>query len=88
MLEGCVPWPDEVARQYRQAGVWEGITVAEMVARAARNHPDRIAVIHGERRTTYGELVHGAQALADGLLGLGLEPLDRASFSCPTFPSS
>ena len=86
MLEGCVPWPDEVAQQYRQAGVWEGITVAEMVARAARNHPDRTAVIHGDRRTTYRELVHGAQALADGLLGLGLEPLDRAVVQLPNVP--
>ena len=86
MLEGCVPWPDEVAQQYRQAGVWEGITVAEMVARAARNHPDRTAVIHGDRRTTYRELVHGAQALADGLLGLGLEPLDRAVVQLPNIP--
>ena len=86
MLEGCVPWPDEVANQYRQAGVWEGITVAEMVARAARNHPDKTAVIHGDRRTTYQELVQGAQALADGLLSLGLQPLDRAVVQLPNVP--
>jgi 2,3-dihydroxybenzoate---[aryl-carrier protein] ligase len=86
MLEGCVPWPDEVANQYRQAGAWEGITVAEMVARAARNHPDKTAVIHGDRRTTYQELVQGAQALADGLLSLGLQPLDRAVVQLPNVP--
>ena len=86
MLEGCVPWPGEVAHQYRQAGVWEGITVAEMVARAARNHPDKTAVIHGDRRTTYQELVQGAPALADGLLSLGLQPLDRAVVQLPNVP--
>ena len=35
MLKGCVPWPPEFARRYIKAGIWEGITVAEMVERAA-----------------------------------------------------
>ena len=86
MLEGCVPWPGELAHQYRQAGVWEGITVGERVARAARNHPDKAAVIHGDRRTTYRELVQGAQVLADGMLSLGLQPLDRAVVQLPNVP--
>ena len=49
MLKGCVPWPAEFARRYVEAGLWEGITVAEMVERTARRHPQKVAVVHGER---------------------------------------
>ena len=39
MLKGCVPWPAEFAHRYVEAGLWEGITVAEMVERTARRLP-------------------------------------------------
>ena len=48
MLQGCVPWPEEFARRYIEAGVWERITVAEMIERTARRQPGKVAVIHGE----------------------------------------
>jgi 2,3-dihydroxybenzoate-AMP ligase len=50
MLKGCVPWPAEFARRYVEAGLWEGITVAEMVERTARRQPQKIAVVHGDTR--------------------------------------
>jgi 2,3-dihydroxybenzoate-AMP ligase len=31
VLEGCVPWPAELADRYRAEGVWEGLTIFEMV---------------------------------------------------------
>ena len=43
MLKGCVPWPAEFARRYIDAGLWEGITVAEMVEREIR--PDTTNVV-------------------------------------------
>ena len=39
--KGCVPWPAEFARRYVEAGLWEGITVAEMVERTARRQPQK-----------------------------------------------
>ena len=42
MLKGCVPWPDDFARRYVEAGLWEGITVAEMVERTARRQPQKV----------------------------------------------
>src|SRR6185436_8673816 len=77
MLEGCVPWPEEFARRYREGGLWEGITVAEMVERTARRLPSKIAVVHANGRMTYAELVRSARSLAAGLLRLGLGPQDR-----------
>ncbi|HWP10230.1 MAG TPA: AMP-binding protein [Ramlibacter sp.] len=79
-------WPEESARRYREAGLWEGLTVAEMVARSARRHPAKIAVVYGERRITYEELVAESRRLAFGLLELGLKPLDRAVVQLPNLP--
>ena len=38
MLQGCVPWPEELARRYIEAGIWGGMTEEER--RAARR--DRV----------------------------------------------
>jgi uncharacterized protein (DUF2384 family) len=48
VLQGFVPWPDELARRYVEAGLWEGITVAEMVERSAQRQPHKVAIVHGE----------------------------------------
>ena len=50
MLEGCVPWPAEAADNYRRLGLWEDLTVAEMVERAMRAAPDKDAVVFNDRR--------------------------------------
>ncbi len=80
MLAGCVPWPEEVARRYRALGYWEGITLAGMLERAAREHPDKAALIAGERRQTYGELARRSRELAGGLQALGIERDQRVVF--------
>jgi len=86
MLEGFVGWPEAAAQRYRDAGLWEGLTVSEMVARTARRNPGKVAVIHGERRITYEELVAQSRRLALGLLDLGLKPNDRAVVQLPNLP--
>jgi 2,3-dihydroxybenzoate-AMP ligase len=83
MLKGCVPWPEDLARRYTEAGLWESITVAEMVERTARRHPQKAAVVHGEMRLTYDELVRSARRVARGLSRLGLQPQDRVVVQLP-----
>ncbi|MHB8762824.1 MAG: class I adenylate-forming enzyme family protein [Deferrisomatales bacterium] len=48
------------------------ITVWDALERTARRLPEKVAVVDGERRLTYGELVQEADRLARGLAGLGL----------------
>jgi 2,3-dihydroxybenzoate-AMP ligase len=86
MLQGCVPWPEKLARRYIEAGVWEGITVAEMIERTARRQPGKVAVIHGEARITYEALVQSAKRLASGLSSLGLRSQDRVVVQLPNCP--
>jgi 2,3-dihydroxybenzoate-AMP ligase len=86
MLQGFVGWPEAAAQRYRDAGLWEGLTVAEMVARTARRHPAKTAVVYGDRRISYEELISESRRLALGLLRLGLKPLDRAVMQLPNIP--
>ena len=83
MLEGCVPWPSALADRYRAEGVWEGLTIFEMVERTAARVPAKLAVVHDDRRVTYAELVATAACLADNLFRLGLRALDRVVVQLP-----
>ncbi|MGL6162072.1 amino acid adenylation domain-containing protein [Microbulbifer sp.] len=60
--------------------------IADFVARfdaAARRHPERTAVISGERRLSYGELAQRADQLAHWLLARGVAPEAPVAFCLP-----
>ena len=85
------PYPDELARRYRDAGYWTGQTFPDLLATAVREHGDRPAVVgrdvHRERqRWTYAELDDRARRLAAGLAGLGVSPGDRVVVWLPNVP--
>lgn len=70
-------WPEDLARRYRAAGHWRGETFPALLRERAAAHPDRIAIVDGERRWSYGELHARAEAHAAGFLRLGLVPGER-----------
>jgi 2,3-dihydroxybenzoate-AMP ligase len=80
VLPGCVPWPEAFARRYRERGYWRGISLFEMLRQSAARAPGKIALIDGERRLSYAQLVSESEDLAAGLHALGLRPLDRVIF--------
>jgi 2,3-dihydroxybenzoate-AMP ligase len=70
-MEGFVGWPEDVAAHYRASGLWEGLTIGEMFARTARRSPDKLALVQGEQRLTYGALLRRSRDRAARLAGLG-----------------
>jgi len=76
-LPGATPWPADLAARWRTAGYWTGQTFTSMLFERAYCHPDRIAVVEGERRTSYARLLDRSQRLARGLRRLGLRRRDR-----------
>jgi acyl-CoA synthetase (AMP-forming)/AMP-acid ligase II len=50
---------------------------------AARNFPDREAIVDGDQRFTFGELREQAIAVARALVATGLEPRDRVAIWAP-----
>ena len=83
MLDGCVPWPADLAARYRAAGLWEGLTIFEMVERTAAGAPEKIAVVHEDRRISYAELVSTAAHLGAAFWRLGIRRLDRVVVQLP-----
>jgi len=53
--------------------------VKTLMSRAVRHNRHREAIIHGDRRLTFGEAWSRGNRLANALLGLGLKPGDRVA---------
>ena len=75
-----VRYPDDLVRQYRQAGLWGTRTIADEFHAVAAAHPDRDAVVALDGRLTFRELDERSDQLAAGLAGLGLAPGDPVLF--------
>jgi len=86
MLTGCTPWPDDSAAQWRRLGLWEDITLWDMLRQTAQRLPDKVALVHGERRLPYGELLGRSERLAQRLAAMGLRPLDRVVMQIHNVP--
>ena len=59
------------------------LTPWQVLERTAARLPDKVAVIEGDRRTTYAELLEESARLAAGLAGSGLTKGDRAAVYLP-----
>ena len=59
--------------------IYDSISVGQILEKAAAQSPDKIAVVDGDRRTTYKELNAMADALAAGLAEMGLKKGDRVA---------
>jgi 2,3-dihydroxybenzoate-AMP ligase len=86
MLEGFTPWPEDVARRYRDQGLWRGETLGTVLREAARRYGDKPALIHGERRISYAELDRWTDRLAAGFAANGLRAGDRVVVQLPNVP--
>lgn len=80
---GFTPWPEADARRYREAGCWIGQTFTDLLRERVARHPDRVAVICGERRWSYAELGERAERLAAGFARLGIGPRDVVVLQLP-----
>ena len=72
--------------RFRAEGYWTDDTLETVLARWSSTEPDRIAVIHGARRVTFGALHETARRFANGLLGLGLRKGDVVAIQMPNLP--
>ena len=58
----------------------------DLLQRAARRSPAKIAIVHGERRIRYDQLLRRVESFANGLAGLGIGPGDCLALllqNCP-----
>jgi long-chain acyl-CoA synthetase len=69
---GGVPGPGRIGR----------VAIGDLLKRAARRLPDRIAVTDGTRKVTYTEIERDANRFANYLVARGLKPGDKISTIC------
>ncbi len=75
------PSPD--AEAYREAGLWTRETLAAPLRAGAERHPERLALVDGDRRFTYAELWSEVRRAAGMLVERGIGPGDVVSFQLP-----
>jgi acyl-CoA synthetase (AMP-forming)/AMP-acid ligase II len=63
------------------------LTPVDLLARAVYMYPEKVAVVHGDRRLTYADLGGRAWRLANALRETGLEKGDRIATLLPTSPA-
>ena len=62
---------------------YEHIPLYVYLERAAGQWPDKVAIIDGDKRVTYAELLAQAQSFAIGLVGMGVQKGDRVALFAP-----
>ena len=62
------------------------LTPVSFLERSTLVFPQKVAVVHGQRRYTYQEFAARVYQLASGLRALGLHKHDRVAFLCPNIP--
>lgn len=73
--------------QQRQEQVYRSeLTPVSFLSRSAYVFPNKVAVVHGERRYTYREFEERVNRLASRLLNAGLQKGDRVAFLAPNIP--
>lgn len=83
IADGVVPWPAEDAARYVAAGYWEGRSLPFHIWQQADRTPDKVALVDGEVRLTYAELIGRADGAAARLQELGLRADDRIVVQLP-----
>src|SRR6478672_3975201 len=79
--------PYDAPHLARNAANFAALTPLNFLARAAAVYPDKVAVIHGERRFTYREFYERCRRFTDALRRRGVRPGDTVSVLAPNVPA-
>ena len=63
-----------------------GINLASYLENSVVAHPDKLALIFEEKEWSFTEINEKANAIANGLMDMGIEKGDRVSFFLPNVP--
>ncbi|MFI6099292.1 (2,3-dihydroxybenzoyl)adenylate synthase [Lentzea sp. NPDC051213] len=78
-----MPWPEETAARFTDAGYWRGETLGALLRGWAADHGEKTALVCGDRRISYRGLDTWADRLAAGLHAEGIRSGDRIVVQLP-----
>jgi acyl-CoA synthetase (AMP-forming)/AMP-acid ligase II len=76
---------DNYSQRWRDAGLWLDITLHQGFDETVAKIPDNIGIITPERNYTFAELKETSDALAAGLLGIGIKKGDIVAVQLPNW---
>lgn len=84
-LEGFTPYEKDDAERYNRLRCWPGITLSDLLDKAAEAYPEKEAFVDTRSRLTYSQAKEKVDGLALGLVKLGIKPLDRVLLQLPNW---
>ncbi len=84
-LQGFIPYKQEEAELYNKFRWWSGLTLGDILDRAADVHPEKEAFVDKNTRVTYATARDKANRLALALLETGIKPMDRVLVQLPNW---
>lgn len=80
---GFVPMPTKRAARYREAGLWQGRTFDDLLARAVAHEPGKIAITDGRVLLSYQELWEQIESVALNIAQSGVNAGDHVILYLP-----
>ncbi|MFH0730051.1 MAG: AMP-binding protein [Pseudomonadota bacterium] len=89
-MEGCVYWPEEFVKEYKQKGYWEDKTIGEHLDECFAKYADRPALANSEGKTivTYRQLGENVTKLAYQMAKMGIKTYDPVLFQMFNTPET
>jgi 2,3-dihydroxybenzoate-AMP ligase/mycobactin salicyl-AMP ligase len=85
LLKGFTPYKQEDAEKYNRLGWWPGLTLGDILDKAADIYPNKEALVDGRSRLTYSQVREMANRLAISLMELGIKAMDRVLVQLPNW---
>ena len=85
LLKGFTPYEKEDAENYNRLGWWAGLTLGDMLDKAADIYPSKEALVDGRSWLTYAQVREMVNRLAISLMELGIKTMDRVLVQLPNW---
>ena len=84
-LAGFTPYREEDAEKYNRLRWWPGLTLGDLLDKAADIYPDKEAFVDGKSRLTFASAREKTDRLAIALTNLEITPQDRVLIQVPNW---
>jgi 2,3-dihydroxybenzoate-AMP ligase/mycobactin salicyl-AMP ligase len=85
MLKGFTPYKKEDVAKYHRLRWWTGLTLGDLLDKAADIYPNKEALVDGRSRLTYSQVRQVVNRLAISLMKLGIKTMDRVLVQLPNW---
>jgi len=85
LLKGFTPYKKEDVERYNRLRWWAGLTLGDILDKAADIYPNKEALVDDRSRMTYSQVREMVNRLAISLMELGIKTMDRVLVQLPNW---